>query len=385
MDLFTENDLRDLVTMRSKYCISLFMPTYKIGSEIQQNVPRFKNLISQAEERLVATGVRATEAAAFLEPARRVLRNGFFWQHQADGLAVFLSPGLVKVYRLPTVMPEKTVVGTKFYIKPLLPLLTGNSKFYLLDLDISGCRLFVGSRYMLSKIESEKIPGSLNKTLGFDTMEKNTQFSSQPAVVGNNATTVFGYGRQTDKHKVNIVNYFHKVNDAVTDILHNSNAPLILAGVEYLHPLYKEANAYPYLVDTGIENDASLLSLADLHEKVWTIINPIFQKTQERDTANYKILSGENRSTAANDLKTIVTGAQHGRVGTLFITDGQTAVWGKFDEVRQDIEIHDNQLPGDEDLLDRAAINTLLRGGTVYIVEPELMPDVTTAAALLRY
>lgn len=44
MDLFTENDLRDLVTMRSKYCISLFMPTYKVGADIQQNAPRFKIL-----------------------------------------------------------------------------------------------------------------------------------------------------------------------------------------------------------------------------------------------------------------------------------------------------------------------------------------------------
>jgi hypothetical protein len=385
VDLFTENDLRDLVTMRSKYCISLFMPTYKVGADIQQNAPRFKNLISEAQELLISAGVRPTEAAGLLEPARRFLRNGNFWQNQADGLAAFLSPGLVKIYRLPAIMPEKAVIGSKFYLKPMLPLLTGNTKYYLLDLDINGVRLFEGTRYMLSQVESEKIPKSLAETLGFDTQEKEVQFASKPAIVGDNSVTVFGYGRQTDKQKVNIVNYFHKVNDAIADILQGSNAPLVLAGVEYLHPLYKDTNSYPYLVENGITINIQNLSLQGLHDKVWSIVNSIFQKTQERDTDNYKILSGERKSTAANDLKTIVTGAQHGRVETLFITDGATVVWGKYDESRQEIEIHPSALPGDEDLLDRAAINTLLRGGVVYIVEPENMPDVTPAAALLRY
>lgn len=385
MDLFTEDDLRDLVTMRSKFCVSLFMPTYKIGSEIQQNIPRFKNLIADAQERLISAGLRPTEAVAFLEPARRFLKNGFFWQHQADGLATFISPGLVKVYRLPAVMPEKAVIGSKFYLKPLLPLLTGNTKFYLLDLDTSGCRLFVGTRYMLSQIESEKIPGSLDETLGFDTMAKDVQFASQPAIVGHETGMQFGYGRQTDKQKVNMVNYFHKVDDAISDLLHGSNSPLILAGVEYLHPLYKDANTNTHLVEKGIENNISLIGLKELHEKAWTLVSPIFKQSQERDTTNYKVLSGEKKSIAANDLKTIVTGAQHGRIGTLFITDGTTAVWGKYDERRQDIEIHQDAQPGDEDLLDRAAINTLLRGGVVYIVEPENMPDSTPAAALLRY
>jgi hypothetical protein len=385
VDLFTDDDLRDLVTMRSKYCISLFMPTFKNGVDIQQNPVRFKNLLSEAQEQLIAVGVRSTEAIAMLEPGRRVLANGPFWQHQSDGLAAFISPGLVKVYRLQANLPQKSVVGSRFHLKPLLSLLTGNTKFYVLDLDVSGVRFFLGSRYMISQIESEKIPRGLDETLGFDTQEKATQFSSQPAVVGNNTVTVFGYGRQTDKHKVNIVNYFHRVNDSITDLLQGTNAPLVLTGVEYLHPLYRDANTYPHIVDTGVDASIALLNLQSIHEKVWSIVNPIFQKAQERDTDNYKMLSGEKKPIAANDLKTIVNGAQHGRVSTLFVTNGTSAIWGKYDEGRQDIEVHQKELPGDEDLLDRAAINTLLRGGVVYVVEPENMPDITPIAALLRY
>jgi hypothetical protein len=40
---------------------------------------------------------------------------------------------------------------------------------------------------------------------------------------------------------------------------------------------------------------------------------------------------------------------------------------------------------GEDDLLDLAAVQTLLRGGTVYTVAAEDVPDDARAAALLRY
>jgi hypothetical protein len=40
---------------------------------------------------------------------------------------------------------------------------------------------------------------------------------------------------------------------------------------------------------------------------------------------------------------------------------------------------------GDEPLLDLAAVQSYLKGGIVYSVEPEKVPGGTTAAAVLRY
>jgi hypothetical protein len=40
---------------------------------------------------------------------------------------------------------------------------------------------------------------------------------------------------------------------------------------------------------------------------------------------------------------------------------------------------------GDEDLLNVAAVKTLLTGGTVYAVPPDEMPDAASVAAVLRY
>ncbi len=40
---------------------------------------------------------------------------------------------------------------------------------------------------------------------------------------------------------------------------------------------------------------------------------------------------------------------------------------------------------GDEDLLESAAIQTLLNGGTVYMIGAEKMPDTVPLAAVYRY
>ena len=48
--------------------------------------------------------------------------------------------------------------------------------------------------------------------------------------------------------------------------------------------------------------------------------------------------------------------------------------WGTFDEDADEVTIHEDREPGDEDLLDRAALETMLNGGTVYAVKQEAMP-----------
>jgi hypothetical protein len=88
---------------------------------------------------------------------------------------------------------------------------------------------------------------------------------------------------------------------------------------------------------------------------------------------------------AVNNLESIVAGAIHGRVAALFIINKSPHIWGALNEKEQNISIHDHQLPGDEELIERSAIETLLRGGSVYIMDRVDMPDETDAAAIMRY
>ena len=77
--------------------------------------------------------------------------------------------------------------------------------------------------------------------------------------------------------------------------------------------------------------------------------------------------------------------AWDGRVDVLFVAVGVRRVWGSFAPDTRMIEIAE-EAPGlNEDLLNLAAIHTMLNRGTVYAVPPADMPDETSVAAIFRY
>ena len=95
-----------------------------------------------------------------LEPASKLLQEPYFWQHQSDGLAIFLSANRVRRYRLPLHFEELVVVIDNFYIRPLLPLFTGDGQFYILALSQNDVRLLNGTRYSVSEVDIAQLAGS---------------------------------------------------------------------------------------------------------------------------------------------------------------------------------------------------------------------------------
>jgi hypothetical protein len=83
-------------------------------------------------------------------------------------------------------------------------------------------------------------------------------------------------------------------------------------------------------------------------------------------------------------LDEVIQGAFYGRVEQLFVPVG-VQKWGHFDPDSMEIERHNEAQPGDEDLLNAAAIQTIFHGGTVYAVEPGAVPDEAPVAAVFRY
>jgi hypothetical protein len=164
--------------------------------------------------------------------------------------------------------------------------------------------------------------------------------------------------------------------------LKGKRAPLVLAGVEYLLPIYKEANTYQHLVDEGITGNQENSKPEELKSQAWEIVEPLFLQEQQEAIDHYKELTATGLT--STDIKEAVPAAYYGRVDQLFVAVG-VQKWGSFDPDNNTIDVHSEAELGDEDLLDSAAIQTILNGGTVYAVEPEKVPDEAPLAAVFRY
>jgi hypothetical protein len=382
MDAITMAELKTFLVGYPGWHVSLFMPTHRAGRGTEQDPIRFRNLLREVEERLLAKGLRSPDVREFLQPAQRLLQEPGFWRNQSDGLAAFLTPEEFHSYRLPLPFEELVVISNRFHLKPLLPFFASDGHFYILALSQNQVRLMEGTRYTVDAIDLESMPSTIAEAVQYERFERQLQSHSGTSSGRESRSTIFHGQGIDDKASGRILRWFRRIDSELPNLLIGRQSPIVLAGVEYYFPLYKEANSYPHLVEEGIPGNPEEQSLEELHAQAWPLVQPFFMQAQEKATAQYGQLAGTGQATA--DVKEAVLAAHHGRVDVLFVAVG-VQVWGSVDLSTKAVKVHQDPQPGDQDLLDLAAIQTILNGGTVYASEPEQVPDGAPLAAVFRY
>lgn len=387
MNEITRRDLQDLLQEAGKHQVSLYMPTYQTGRELQENPIRFKNLLSDIAGQLQARGLNPMEIDRLLQPAQNLFNDMYFSQHLSSGLALLISERRAYTYRLPLHFKEYARVSDHFYLKPLLPMFSGDGQFYLLALSQNQIRLLKGTRDTVDEIDLEDMPGSLNEALRVDNFQTYLQWhtrTTQTAGRRDRDAVYHGHGPGKDDAEADLLNFFHIIDAEIQKHLEDGQAPLILAGVEYLLPLYRQANEYPRLVEKSIAGNPEELSLAELHRRAWELIAPFFERERKEAGDRYKALAGKGESTASDDIDAISRAAYNARVAVLFV-NLDVSEWGRFNPDSGEV-IHLNpEEPSARDLLDFAAGHTILNSGVVYAVPTGQMPAESPAAAIFRY
>jgi hypothetical protein len=384
MDQFSKEDLKDLLPACGGPCVSLYLPTHRAPVEGRQDLIRFKNMLREIEDKLISGGLRGPEAKAFMTPLHRLLDDLAFWQYRGDGLAVFYSNDKLRPYRLPVHFEELAVVANRFHLRPLIPLLTEESGFFVLAISQNEIRLLEGNRYSAWEVEVKQIPASLAEATRYDEPERQFQFHNRTAInsAGKQRALFFAHGVGIGDNKDDIRRYFHQIDKGLQEVLRSSRAPLILAGVEYLFPLYREVNTYPNLLVEGISGSPETLSPEALHERAWKVVQLRNLKAHQEVIAQYKQLAGTGRT--SQDLNEIVPAATQGRIEKLVVAAGVQA-WGAYLSGGEAVEMRADPRADREELLDLSAIQTLVNGGMVYAVEPNDLPEKAAAVALFRY
>lgn len=383
MRAFTYQDLSVLLNASAQPAVSIYLPVHRMGSEIQQDPILFKNLLKAAAEKLKTRFPQAVDADELLAPAAGLLDDYSFWQNQLDGLAVFIAPGELIVHRLPFVFEAQTYVGDFFYVTPLIPLLTQDGRFFLLALSQNQVHLYQGSSMGLSEIDLGEAPTSLPEALRFDDPEAFLQWHTGTSQgMGDRSAMYFGQGGIEQDDGKNILRFFNQLRDGVAAALAEATQPLLLAGVEYLLPIYRQANTYPYLLEPAIPGNPEEKSLEELHAQAWELVAPVFE--QEKFAALERYANSTASGLANDDLNEILLAAIEGRVDILFVRQ-EGHVWGTYDAQAHAVERHEARKPGDVDLLELAVQRTLAQKGQVFLVSAGNLPKNSRAAAIFRY
>jgi len=377
MIVFGKRNLHELLNQAPDPGVSIYLPTHRAGREVQQGPIRLKNLLAAAERLLADQGYKSAQITELLRPALELVDDAMFWQVQRDGLAVFLAPGFSRAYRLPLRFPERVYVSPRFYIKPLLPMLTEEGHYFVLALSLKEARLLVGTRDSLEQLELEGAPAGMANVV----RDRATTHHSSSAG-GHGGAILHGGGSADEDQPEELKRYFREVDAAVMRVLQNEHAPLVLAAVESHLPVYHEISDYPQVLGDSITGNPDELSLADLHSRTWSIVRPRFARAMLSATEKFNRQLGTGQ--ASGQLNVILRAAFNGQIDFLFVPTG-VQQWGRWDVNGAELELHPEPTNHSQDLLDLACDQTLRHGGMVFALSPDSMPQGCQIAAGFRY
>jgi hypothetical protein len=390
MSGFTRDDLRRISGEEEDgWRLSLYMPLHRTGREVRQAPILLKEMRSKAAAELEARGCDQAAIASLLAPINRIHAESDFTVLQGEGLAVLSGKGYSASFLMPVAPPALADVGRRFHLDPLLPLLFEDGRFNLLALSLNSVRLYQADRQRLREVPLEGLETNMKEALRFEDAPE-TYLSQRGAVSpigrgsGNMVFHGHGGGRGDIKErKRDILDFFHQIDKGIQERIPESDLPLMLAGVEYLLPLYREANTNPNLVEGAVlGNPEATLKQEELHPKAWKV----YRDMRDEEKKGILRLYGERIATpeAAAGLYDVLPAAWDKRILHLFLRKGYRQ-WGRFSPGDHRVELEDAPGPDREELVNFACIQTLIGGGKIHVLEPGEIPEEAEIAALLRY
>jgi hypothetical protein len=375
----------ELAGKQSQTCISFYLQTRSKGSatsETSDNTP-LKNYLQQITAQLKQKNLDELSIEKLLRSSYALLQNDQFWREQSAGLAVFITEGSTQYLKLPMApKQEELLVNTSFYLSPLIPLMKQADYFYLLLLSKKESKLFRAGEFGIVELIIEEMPNGVDDVVHLEEKDDQKLFRTGSSGGGSGAN-YHGTGAGKPDDKENIAMYFDEVDETIWKaVLNKENVPLLLAGVEYLIPIYKSVAKYKPIWDESITGNQQHTDLRSLHAQAKKIMEPYFEERHKKALE----LFGNQSATELTSLEAdeIIPAAHYKRVSHLFVQEG-AHIWGTFDEQANKLSINKAQKEEDEDLIDKAVIRTILNAGEVHFLPKEKMPGRSEIAALMRY
>lgn len=384
MELISKEEFTELINYQSDNCISIYIPTHRSGVEVneKQDAILLKNALQAVNTELQKKGLPSQVIEDLLRPGFELYNNEIFWNSQLDGLAVFLANGFSKTIQLPFAVKEEQFLNHTFYISPLLPAITNKEEFYLLVLSKNDAQFFQGNAFGLQRLHIDELPNGMDDVIRFEEKE-GRQLFRQGSKGGTGSANFHGHGEGQLDDKANLGIYFQEVDRTLfAEVLHDKNLPLVLAGVEYLIPIYKGVSRYQHIAEEAITGSQEHESQLVLFNKARQILEPYFEQETKKSLQNYYNQIATPLTSSMPEK--VIPASFYSQISDLFICKGEH-IWGKFNMDENKLEVHAEKQEGDECLLNMAAAQTYINGGAVYLLEKEQMPKESIIAAFMRF
>jgi protein required for attachment to host cells len=360
--------------------ISLFMPTHRTGAELRQGPIRLKNLLREASQRLETRGLSRDEINALLADARKYTESEAdpFWQHRDHGLAVFISSEGTRYISAPVTFDEHVKVGQRYLVKPFLPLLMRDSRFYLLEASLDKVVLHGATRFAMSPVQDDRLaivtlPAGTQDVLVQETSRQEANSASPPS---KNDVMPSDLPEEVRK-------FGAAVAKAVDAVLADAHEPLVIAADDRLLGMLRNDIRYRGLVEDGIREHPRALDDDKLHARAYELVRERLDADRQAAIERFEGRQGSGEG-ASDRIQEVLPAAVQGRVEALIVSV-DARIPGLYVSETSNAVVAQDETDETIDLVDYAVLQTLRNGGAVYSHPVDRADALPQVAAIFRY
>lgn len=368
IDLPTRAEIISLTGIRSAPCVTFYVSTSPQSDAAQSSRIELKNLLKEASRQLEAVHTSKSTIDTIAAAIEEIEADGEFWAHQANSLAIFVTPDHVRTYRLPSKLHDQVHVSDRFHIKPLLRAVTFPNDAYVLAIGMGAVRLVeVSADLPPHEVKVAGLPRDMADAIGRRSHLARSGGMRSGEVTSENAL---------------LSRYARTVDEALRPVLTGNERPLIIAASEPLSSVYRKVSTYPHTVSVGISGSPDHMPDHELADKARKVLDAIY--AEEIKGIGELFEQRQNQGRATTDLSIAARAATFGAIETL-IVDIDEVVEGSVSDADGSIHLSAGADAVNYGVIDEIACRALRSGARVVAARKADLPGGGALAAILRY
>ncbi|MEO6760993.1 MAG: hypothetical protein ABI220_01285 [Candidatus Saccharimonadales bacterium] len=354
--------------------VSIYLPTHPKSTpdNLTADQIRFKNAIKRVRHHVNYNG---TELDKALEQLDDLLANLTFWKYQDHGLAVFCSAQGVDYFKLPFEVEEAEYITDHYVVSPLIIMEAASTRFYVLDLNFTTPRLFLGAHSELADIGQDKMPLSLSDEVGKDEYSKHLQHHP-------GGDYAFHGHSPEDTVSEEARRYLKKVASAVDKLLVGHHSPLLLAGTPNRTGNLRSLLTYKNILPSSYEGSAERFNPTELYSASAKLLQEYFNGRQETSVSRLASAAPKFVAVGLSEITELATSAGGASIESLYLP--------AYRLTKDSVQPGDNtslviDLPDDIETVEPLVTTIKQQGGQIIPVEIGAYDFLDQPKALRRY
>ena len=368
IDLPTTAEILKLAATRDAPCITIYLATTPVTEAAQADRIALKNLGKEAMRQLADAGTDKRSLQPIEAALTEIEGDDDFWAHQANSLAIFLTPTTQRTYRLPSRLQNQVHVSDRFHIKPILRAVTFPHDAYVLAIGMGAVRLIeVSADLPPSPVKVPDLPRDMADAIGRRShTARNTPMTS---------------GEGTSENAL-LTRYARSVDEALRDLLAGQERPLIVAATEPMASIYKTVSRYPHTAAESLGGSADHTADHVLAAEARGVLDRLHAAEIAALADLYATRENQGRATA--DIAQAARAATFGAIDTL-IVDIDAVVPGTVADDDGTVAFAETDDAATYGVVDEIVSRALKSGARIVSARKADVPGNGALAAILRY